>query len=106
MQIPTERLGLTLTDHKKQNGGNTTNNIKRDIKRLDEIAWYLKRKNFSKAFNLLNLKADCYYKPTEEIERQICDNINYDIVSGTQQAYEFCRHLKLDLELVLEQIGD
>ena len=62
----------------------------------------MRRKNFAKAFKLLNLKSDCYYKPTDIIESQICDNINYDIVNRTTNAYQYVRHLKTDLEIILE----
>lgn len=78
------------------------NKIKRDINQLEEMCWYLKRQNFVKAIKLCKLKSDCFYKPTDVIERQIVDNINYDIANGTRNAYEYCRHLKLDLEIILE----
>lgn len=78
------------------------NNIKRDINKLEEICWYLKRKNFTKAIALVKLKSDCYYKRTDTIERQIVDNINYDIANNTRNAYEYCRHLQCDLKIVLE----
>ena len=106
MRYPLERFGLTPTDLSKTKGGEKTNNIKRDIKVLDEIAWYLQRKNFAKAFKLLNLKSDCYYKATDIIESQICDNINYDIVNKTTNAYQYVRHLKTDLEIILELKGN
>ena len=77
--------------------------IKRDLANLNLIVTCYGDNNLVASLQYCELNADCYYKETITIERQLRNLIFADMKNGSERGLKYAKHLISDLEFVLKQ---